>query len=115
PVKYGGDLSTTNTYPFTVADGIEARLIQAEAAYHGVTTGTGTWLQQLNALRHANALTSSLPDLTDPGTADARVDLIFQERAYWLYLTGHRLGDLRREIRNYQRSSENIFPTGAYS
>ena len=110
PLKYGGDSSLSSPRPFTVADGIEARLIQAEAAYHGVVTGSGSWLDQLNALR----ATIGLPALSDPGTANGQVDLIFQERAYWMYLTGHRLGDLRREVRNYHRNAETVFPTGRY-
>jgi len=42
------------------------------------------------------------------------VDLHFRERAFWLFATGHRLGDLRRLVQQYGRSSENVFPTGAY-
>ena len=30
----------------------------------------------------------------------------------WLYLTGHRLGDLRRLIRQYGRTANAVFPTG---
>jgi starch-binding outer membrane protein, SusD/RagB family len=53
-------------------------------------------------------------DLTDPGTADAQVDLLFRERAFWLFLTGHRLGDLRRLIRQYGRTADTVFPSGTY-
>ena len=112
--KYGG--ATLSVAPLTVADGIEARLIQAEAALHGVATGHGSWLEQLNVLRQT-AITPALPALTDPGPSpgdSARVSLLFQERAYWLYLTGHRLGDLRRLIRVYGRSAGDVFPTGGY-
>jgi len=55
-----------------------------------------------------------LPPLTDPGSADARLALLFQERAYWLFLTGHRQGDLRRLVRNYQRLPDAVYPTGVY-
>ncbi|MBX6332969.1 MAG: hypothetical protein IRY91_14070, partial [Gemmatimonadaceae bacterium] len=55
-----------------------------------------------------------LGPLTDPGTQDARVDLLFRERAFWLFLTGHRQGDLRRLIRNYGRDPETVYPTGPY-
>jgi hypothetical protein len=57
---------------------------------------------------------TALPALTDPGSADARVNLLFQERAFWMYLTGHRLGDLRRLVRQYGRGAETVFPTGNY-
>jgi hypothetical protein len=31
-----------------------------------------------------------------------------------LFLTGHRQGDLRRLIRNYQQGPETVYPTGDY-
>jgi hypothetical protein len=42
------------------------------------------------------------------------VDLLFRERAFWLYLTGHRFGDLRRLVRQYERLPDAVFPAGAY-
>jgi len=44
----------------------------------------------------------------------ADVDLLFQERGYWLFLTGHRQGDLRRLVRVYGRDPERVYPTGRY-
>ena len=41
-------------------------------------------------------------------------DLLFQERALSLFLTAHRVGDLRRLIWQYGRNSESVFPTGPY-
>jgi hypothetical protein len=61
-----------------------------------------------------------LSELTDPdpsaplGPTPARVDLLFRERAFWLYLTGHRQGDLRRLIRQYNRDPEDVYPSGLY-
>lgn len=98
---------TSTRAPIVVASGIEARLIEAEAALH---SGDPSWLSTLNALR----ATVGLGDLVDPGDASARVDLLYRERAFWLYLTGRRLGDLRRLMRNYGRTAESVFPTGAY-
>lgn len=86
---------------------IDARLIQIEAAYH---RGGTVWLDMLNDLR----ATISLSALSDPGTPDSRVKLIFQERAYWNFLLGQRHGDLRRLIRQYNRTPQNTFPTGTY-
>jgi hypothetical protein len=60
---------------------------------------------------------SGLASLTDPGTDSARVALLFQERAYWLFLTGHRQEDLRRLLRQYSqwfRSEDQVYPSGAY-
>ena len=92
-----------------LASGTEARLIEAEAQLAaGNTTG---WLGTLNDLRTA----AGLGQLTDPGTPAARVDLLFRERAFWLWLTAHRLGDLRRLVRQYDRAPNSVFPTGAYS
>jgi hypothetical protein len=39
---------------------------------------------------------------------------MFSERAFWFFATGHRLGDLRRLVRQYGRAAESVFPTGAY-
>jgi hypothetical protein len=91
-----------------LASGIEARLIEAEAAFQGGSAGQG--MQILNALRTANGLGS----LADPGSATGRTDLLFRERAFWLYLTGHRLGDMRRLVRQYGRAQATVFPTGEY-
>lgn len=94
--------------PVVVASGIEAQLIVAEAALQG--GAASTWLGILNGLR----ADVGLSPLADPGTPTAREDLHFKERAYWLYLTSHRLGDLRRLVRQYQRDPESVFPTGPY-
>ena len=89
-----------------LASGIEARLIQAEAALHDAQS----WKPILDSLRS----TVGLDTLVDPGTTDSRVDLIYRERAFWLFMTGRRLGDLRRLIRNYDRTPESVFPTGIW-
>ncbi len=108
---------------FPLASGVEARLIEAEAdLQNGLATD---WLNTLNALRADfatygallypdNPLIGTLGPLADPGTDDAREDLHFSERAFWLHSTGHRLGDLRRLVRQYGRGIESVFPTGAY-
>jgi hypothetical protein len=93
----------------TIVGGIEARMIEAEAAFRaGNPAGA---IQLLNAAR---ATVTGLAPLTDPGTDAARVDLIFRERAFWLFSTGHRTGDLRRLIRQYGRAANSVFPTGAW-
>ena len=52
--------------------------------------------------------------VVDPGTADARVDLLFYERAFTFWGEGHRQSDLRRLVRQYGRSANSVFPTGDY-
>jgi starch-binding outer membrane protein, SusD/RagB family len=95
--------------PVIMASGIEARLIEAEAALK--VDDVATYLAKLNAARQTR---TDLPDLADPGTTASRVDLLFRERAFWMFSTGHRLGDLRRLIRQYGRGSETVFPTGVF-
>jgi len=95
--------------PTVLASGVEARLIEAEAALVG--GDNAGWLAKLNALR---TTVPGLAPLADPGTAAGRVDMTFSERAFWLYATGHRLGDLRRLVRQYGRGAETVFPTGTF-
>lgn len=94
--------------PIVIASAVEARLIAAEAALH--EPNPGKMMDTLNALR----ATVGLGALPTPATTDAQVDLLYRERAFWLYLTGRRLGDVRRLILNYGRNPETVFPTGAY-
>jgi hypothetical protein len=89
-----------------LASGLEARLIEAEAQLSNGTSAS--YLTTLNALRTSAGLTQ----LTDPGNAAGRVDQFFAERAHWLWLTGQRLSDMRRLIRQYGRTQETVFPTG---
>jgi hypothetical protein len=102
---------TAQSDPVTQASGIEARLIEAEAALQPPANVT-LFLSKLN---EARATVTGLAPLTDPGTQTAREDLLFRERAFWFYLTAHRLGDLRRLLRPpYGRAATSVFPTGAY-
>jgi hypothetical protein len=91
-----------------VADGIEARLIEAEALLQ--TGDFGGMTDLLNDLRDLQGLDA----LDEPGNEDEAVDLLFSERAFWLFATGHRLGDMRRLIRQYGRTADEVFPTGEY-
>ncbi len=95
--------------PVVLADGIEALMIRAEAA---VDAGDGAGF--ISLINTARATRSGLTPLTDPGTKDTRVNLLFRERAFWFWLTAHRLGDLRRLVRQYGRGAETVFPTGSY-
>ena len=129
PSKY--DLAGDS--PIVVASAVEARLIEAEAA---LQAGSGSWLSTLNTLR-TDGTYNTMPDpqdstktdtlwhagtggvaglapLADPGTQDGRVNLLFRERAFWLFLTGERQGDLRRLIRQYGRQQQVVYPAGNY-
>ena len=96
------------TTPMVLTGGTEARLIEAEAALH--EPNPPKMMNILNALRTP----IGLPDLALPATTDAQVDLLYRERAFWLYLTGRRVGDLRRLIKNYGRAQDTVFPAGPH-
>ncbi len=119
PTKYLGSPSP----PISLASGTEARLIKAESE---LKAGNATWLATVNALRTtctsdagcpvpAPAGTGGvggLPWLPDQASDAERVNVLFRERAFWLFGTGHRTGDLRRMIRQYQRLQSDVFPIG---
>jgi hypothetical protein len=115
PTKY----STPSTR-VALATGVEARLIEAEAALN--TNDVTTWASKLNALRDSAASTylqaAAVPHLTTDSTLTASTtmqqDVMFRERAFWTFGTGMRLGDLRRLVRQYHRGAETVFPTGPY-
>jgi hypothetical protein len=106
PLKYG-----SYSAPEVIADGIEARLIEAEAALKaGNYSGANGTLDILNTLRAGAGLTA----LSAATGTQAQQNQLFSERAYWLFGTAHRLGDLRRLVRQYGRNPETVFPTGDY-
>jgi len=108
-----------------IATGVEARLIEAEAQ---LQTGgdRNVWLATINTLRTTTTLYPpigtgltatrgpALTSLPDPPTDSARVAIHFRERAFWMFSTGHRLGDLRRLVRQYGRTEAQVYPTGAF-
>jgi hypothetical protein len=136
PTKTGPDGIFDSAFPTTIvrqgiwdrgasvviASGIEAQLILAEAALQA--NDTTTWLSIINTLRTTTTLYPvspvgyargpNLTALPDPGTPAARVDRMFYERGFWLYSTGHRLGDLRRLLRQYGRSVNSVYPVGGW-
>ena len=123
-----------------IATGTEARLIEAEVALR--TGDPVTFMNKLNQLRTnfdvfkqpsdpcsatvqvtgcpTVPVGGSLPALVDPVTQTAREDLLFRERAFWLWSTAHRLADLRRLVRpvadgGFGRAENTVFPNGPYA
>ena len=119
PMKFG--------YPaapyIPLATGVEAALIQAEAV---LQAGNATqWATDLNNLRAAAPatylqLSAPVPVMTPDSmnaTGSAAVQIMFRERAFWLYGTGTRLGDMRRLIRQYGTdgfTASNVYPVGPW-
>jgi len=116
PVKFGNPSTS-----IAISTGVEARLIEAEAALHD--NDVDTWANDLNALRAdasntylqlSGAVAPLTTDSTTTASSATQVDVMFRERAFWLFGTGTRLGDLRRLIRQYGRAANTIYPVGQY-
>ena len=102
-----------------MVNGIDARMVEAEARlraddYIGMTA-------ILNALRAAppklgdiQLTAAQLPPLVAPLTRVAAENLFFREKALWTFSRGQRLGDLRRLVRQYGRSVDNVYPVGTH-
>ena len=100
---------------------IDAKLIAAEADLAGGQSPA--YLTTLNALRagptrigdpRAPVTITGMAALTDPGTPALRVAQFFREKAFWTFGRGQRLGDARRQIRQYGRPQTEVFPSGNY-
>jgi hypothetical protein len=91
-----------------IMQGVDARMIEAEATLKGGDTGGA--LTILNAAR----ATKSMAPLADAGTAAARLAQLFREQAFWEFSRGYRLGNLRRLVRQYGMDQSQVFPVGAW-
>ena len=126
PGKRGQDgsvfVQTTNIWGqstnISVFNGIDARLIEAEAFLKA--GNTTSWLATLNTLRATPPLplgaitVTAMAPLADPGDAASRLALTFREKAFWTFGRGQRLSDMRRLMRQYGLAEANVFPTGTH-
>lgn len=115
---YLNDIWKNRDDPIPMASGIDARLIEAEAALNA--NDIAGMMTILNSLRSASRVLGSLTvpamaALPTPASKDAAVTLFFREKAFWTFGRGQRLNDLRRLIRQYGRTQDNVFPTGKFS
>jgi len=124
PKKKGFD-GQTNLFNFNIqrsdpaplVSGIDARLIEAEAK---LSTGDFAGMMTiLNALRTTvqtigSLKTTAMATLPTPASKDAATTLYFREKALWTFSRGQRLGDERRQVRQYGRSQDQVFPTGPF-
>jgi starch-binding outer membrane protein, SusD/RagB family len=107
------------TTAVALANGIDARLIEAEAAFRA--NNPALMITILNALRatafklgEVSYAANALPALADPGNDAARRTLLFREKAFWTFSRGQRLGDMRRLIRYYKLPQDQVFPVGTH-
>jgi hypothetical protein len=103
----------------SVVNGLDARLIEAEAKLNA--NDIAGMVTILNDLRKAPPKigevqpdATKLPPLAAPATKDAAVSLLFREKAFWTFSRGQRLGDMRRLVRQYGRSIDQVFPIGEH-
>jgi hypothetical protein len=110
---YYNQLKYTSSNAFVpLASGIEARLIEAEAMIAANGAGVNT---QVAGIHDALRATIGLDPVDLTGmTQDQLRAYHFRERAFWLYATGHRQGDLRRLVRVYGEPVASVFPWGPY-
>ncbi len=125
PAGKGFDQSTnfvaatafTQTGATPLLSGLDARLIEAEAALNA--NNIAGMMAILNSLRASppnlgTFTPAAMAALATPSTSSAAVDLLFRERAFWTFGRGQRLGDLRRLVRLYGRSQDTVFPAGPF-
>ena len=106
------------TDPTPVVSGLDARLIEAEVKLK-VNNDIAGMMSGLNALRAAaqtlggisSPVMSALPN---PTSTDAATRLYFREKAFWTFGRGQRLPDLRRLVRQYGYTQDQVFPTGQF-
>jgi hypothetical protein len=102
-----------------IYNGLDARLIEAEGKLKaGDIAGTMTILNALRAtppkVNEIQPTAAQLPPLAAPATQRAAEDLFFREKAFWEFGRGFRLGDMRRLIRQYGRTQDQVFPVGVH-
>lgn len=105
---------TTDASQVSLINGLQARLYEAEALNR--TGNFAGALAILNSLRanppgYGRTIAAMAP-LADPGTDAGRRDLIFREKGFWLFGTGHRYPDMRRMMRQYGMTANQVFPNG---
>ena len=103
--------------PTPMVSGIDARLMEAEVALKA--GDIGGMMTILNALRAAppkisNYQPTAMAALATPATTDAATTLFFREKAFWTFGRGQRLNDMRRQMRQYSRTEDQVFPIGSY-
>jgi hypothetical protein len=103
------------TTSIAVVNGLDARLIVAEARMRAQDfAGMMTILNGLRAAppKVGEVQAPVMAALPVPATLADAINVLFREKAFWTFSRGQRLGDLRRLIRQYDRTEDNTFPSG---
>jgi starch-binding outer membrane protein, SusD/RagB family len=105
--------------PLVLASGVDARLYEAEAKLQA--NDIPGMMTILNALRTDSPRpvvgVTTIPvmaTLSTPASQADAITLLFREKAFWTFGRGQRLPDLRRLVRQYGRTDDQVFPTGNY-
>ena len=106
--------------PWVLASGVDARLIQAEAALN--SPDIAGMMLILNALRAAQPTIGlytvpAMAPLPTPAGQAAATALFFREKAFWTFGRGQRLPDMRRMLRLYSAvypTEDKVFPKGVF-
>jgi hypothetical protein len=138
---FGTSTAPHKAQSMVISNGIAARLIEAEAAINAGspsfltilntlrTNGTYSLIDTIDRIDTTMGVidttevidtawaagtggVAKLGPLTDPGNKNARIKLLYDERAFWLYFTGNRQGDLRRLVRLYGMPHQTVYPSG---
>lgn len=100
-----------------VLNGLDARLVVAERRLRAQDfAGMMTILNALRAAppRLGEVQPPVMAALPVPADFASATNVFFREKAFWTFSRGQRLGDLRRLIRQYGRTEDNTFPSGAH-
>ncbi|MHB1863111.1 MAG: hypothetical protein ACYCVL_09095 [Gemmatimonadaceae bacterium] len=104
--------------PIPPLSGIDARLIEGEAKLQaGDIAGM---MGILNALRASPQVIGvfkipAMAPLSMPPDKTTATNLFFREKALWQYERGYRMDDLRRLVRQYGRTQDQVFPSGPFT
>lgn len=103
--------------PVALVSGIDARMVEAEAKLQAADyAGMMTILNTLRATppKIGNLTIAAMAALPVPADKESAVTLFFREKAFWQFGRGERISDLRRLVRQYGRTQDKVYPSGAF-
>jgi hypothetical protein len=103
--------------PIPAVSGVDARLIEAEAKLKA--NDISGMMGILNTLRTSGQVLGAfkvpaMAALPTPADQASATQLFFREKALWQFERGWRMGDLRRMVRQYGFTQDQVYPTGAF-